>query len=71
MEGTAVFKKHKLIINFYRLAAVNFFLGVVGVVQCSRIIMWHQSQKNLPATEELKEKAEEKVEAVKAAVKSQ
>ncbi|KAK3298523.1 uncharacterized protein B0H64DRAFT_385391 [Chaetomium fimeti] len=42
----------------YLLAAVNFFLGVVGVVQCSRIIMWQQSQKGLP----------EKVEEVKEAV---
>jgi hypothetical protein len=38
------------------LAAVNFFLGVVGVVQCSRILMWQQSQKALPAAaEEVKE----------------
>lgn len=27
------------------LAAVNFFLGIVGVVQCTRIAMYHQSQK--------------------------
>lgn len=40
------------------LAAVNFFLGIVGVVQCSRIIMWQQSQKGLP------EKLEEAKEAV-------
>ncbi|KAK4042501.1 hypothetical protein C8A01DRAFT_44513 [Parachaetomium inaequale] len=40
----------------YLLAAVNFFLGVVGVVQCSRILMWQQSQKGLPeAAEEVKE----------------
>lgn len=30
--------------NFYSLAAVNFFLGCVGVVQCSRIFMYHRSQ---------------------------
>jgi hypothetical protein len=42
----------------FSLAAVNFFLGVVGVVQCSRIIMWQQSQKGLP------EKLEEAKEAV-------
>ncbi|KAF6822065.1 hypothetical protein CPLU01_12245 [Colletotrichum plurivorum] len=29
----------------YLLAAVNFFLGVVGVVQCTRIFMWQASQK--------------------------
>ncbi|KAI5922328.1 hypothetical protein F4810DRAFT_293325 [Camillea tinctor] len=33
----------------YLLAAVNFFLGCVGVVQVSRIALWHRSQKNLPA----------------------
>ncbi|KAK4125327.1 UPF0041-domain-containing protein [Parathielavia appendiculata] len=37
----------------YLLAAVNFFLGVVGVVQCTRIALWHQSQKAL--TEEAKD----------------
>ncbi|KAK9419003.1 putative Mitochondrial pyruvate carrier [Seiridium unicorne] len=68
----------------YLLAAVNFFLGIVGVVQCSRIFMYHQSVKNAPlpaAAElkedakdkavELKEDAKEKVESVKAAIKSQ
>jgi hypothetical protein len=43
-----------------RLAAVNFFLGVVGVVQCTRILMYNQSQKNKSTVE----KVEEKVEAV-------
>ncbi|KAK3367068.1 hypothetical protein B0T24DRAFT_634703 [Lasiosphaeria ovina] len=33
----------------YLLAAVNFFLGLVGIVQVSRIVMWQQSQKTLPA----------------------
>jgi len=41
----------------YLLAAVNFFLGIVGVIQCTRIGLWHQSQKALP------EKAEEVKEA--------
>ena len=42
-----------------RLAAVNFFLGIVGVVQCSRIAMYHQSQKALTAgkAEDVKEEA--------------
>jgi hypothetical protein len=47
------------------LAAVNFFLGVVGVVQCSRILMWQQSQKGLPQAVKEDVKAE-----VNAAVKS-
>ncbi|KAM7205364.1 putative mitochondrial pyruvate carrier 2 [Rhypophila sp. PSN 637] len=33
----------------YLLAAVNFFLGMVGIVQVSRITMWHQAQKKLEA----------------------
>jgi hypothetical protein len=52
------------------LAAVNFFLGVVGVIQCTRIAMYHQSQKNLPVAAELKEEAKEKVEEVKEIIKS-
>ena len=31
----------------YLLAAVNFFLGLVGIVQVSRIVMYNQSQKAL------------------------
>ena len=31
------------------LAAVNFFLGMVGIVQVSRIVMWQQAQKKLEA----------------------
>jgi mitochondrial pyruvate carrier 2 len=45
------------------LAAVNFFLGVVGVVQCSRILMWQQSQKGLAAA--VKEDVKAEVNAVK------
>jgi len=33
----------------YLLAAVNFFLGLVGVVQVSRIVMYNQSQKAIKA----------------------
>ncbi|KAI1842589.1 hypothetical protein JX266_011202 [Neoarthrinium moseri] len=57
----------------YLLAAVNFFLGMVGIVQVSRIAMYHRSQKNtgvLPTADEIKEEAKEKVEEVKNAVKS-
>lgn len=50
----------------YRLAAVNFFLGIVGVVQCTRIFMWHQSQKNKTLPEKVEEVKEEVKEAVKA-----
>lgn len=49
----------------YLLAAVNFFLGLVGVVQVSRIAMYHQSQKNASpvAVEEAKEDVKEAVKA--------
>ncbi|GKT45935.1 putative mitochondrial transport protein fsf1 [Colletotrichum spaethianum] len=45
----------------YLLAAVNFFLGVVGVVQCSRILMWQSSQKKSAAelAHEVKEDVKE------------
>ncbi|KAK1758643.1 hypothetical protein QBC47DRAFT_375340 [Echria macrotheca] len=36
----------------YLLAAVNFFLGMVGVVQVSRILMYRQSQKGLEASKD-------------------
>lgn len=55
----------------YSLAAVNGFLAIVGIVQCSRIGMYYRSQKGLPATaDEVKEEAKEKVEKVKDAVKA-
>lgn len=39
----------------YLLAAVNFFLGIVGVVQVSRILMWQSSQKNKTVVDEVKD----------------
>lgn len=45
------------------LAAVNFFLGCVGLTQLGRIFLYRRSQKNLPAA------AEEKVAEVKEATK--
>ncbi|KAK3694816.1 hypothetical protein B0T22DRAFT_453504 [Podospora appendiculata] len=48
----------------YLLAAVNFFLGVVGVIQVSRIAMYHRSQKDLPSVvEEVKEEVKQAVKA--------
>ncbi len=43
----------KLTLMKHSLAAVNFFLGLVGVVQVSRILMYQQSQKK-KAIEEAK-----------------
>ncbi|KAI1140646.1 UPF0041-domain-containing protein [Hypoxylon sp. FL0543] len=48
----------------YLLAAVNFFLGCVGITQLTRIALYRASQKNLPAA------AEEEAVKVKEAVKS-
>ncbi|GLI77818.1 hypothetical protein PoHVEF18_006112 [Penicillium ochrochloron] len=48
------------------LAAVNFFLGCVGVVQVSRIFMWQRSQKgsSLEAAHELEHEAVDSAKAV-------
>lgn len=47
----------------YLLAAVNFFLGVVGVVQVTRIMLWRSSQKNKGAVEEAKDEVKEAVKS--------
>lgn len=39
----------------YLLAAVNFFLGIVGVVQVSRILMYQASQKDKTVVDEVKD----------------
>lgn len=49
-----------------RLAAVNFFLGVVGIVQVTRILLYNQSQKNKSPVEKVEDKVKEVKEAVKA-----
>ncbi|KAK3939425.1 hypothetical protein QBC46DRAFT_263248 [Diplogelasinospora grovesii] len=54
----------------YLLAAVNFFLGLVGIVQVTRIAMYHQSQKksapSTSAVEEVKEDVKDALKPVKA-----
>lgn len=49
----------------FRLAAVNFFLGLVGVIQITRILMHDASKKDTVAgaIEEVKEEVKEKVKA--------
>jgi hypothetical protein len=56
------FQRETGLTKFNSLAAVNFFLGMVGIVQVTRITLYHQSQKNAPAASA--------VEEVKEAVKS-
>ncbi|KAJ5484842.1 mitochondrial pyruvate carrier 2 [Penicillium diatomitis] len=48
------------------LAAVNFFLGCVGVVQVSRILMWQRSQKGstIEAVKEIEQEAADSVKSV-------
>ncbi|KAK0661996.1 putative mitochondrial pyruvate carrier 2 [Lasiodiplodia hormozganensis] len=41
------------------LATVNFFLGCVGLVQTSRILLWRSSQKGDSVTDEAKQAAKE------------
>lgn len=47
------------------LAAVNFFLGVVGIIQVSRILLYRSSQKNKTVVDEVKGGVESAKEAVK------
>ncbi|KAI1077508.1 hypothetical protein F5B20DRAFT_551524 [Whalleya microplaca] len=49
----------------YLLAAVNFFLGCVGVVQVTRILLYRASQKGLPpaTAEAAKDEVKEAVKA--------
>ncbi|KAI0803828.1 UPF0041-domain-containing protein [Xylaria sp. FL0064] len=48
----------------YLLAAVNFFLGCVGIAQLTRIAMYNAAQKKLPQA------AENKAQAIKETIKS-
>jgi FMN-dependent NADH-azoreductase len=48
-----------------RLAAVNFFLGIVGIVQMSRIAIYKMNQGENPIAEavaEVKEEVKEKAQ---------
>lgn len=50
------------------LAAVNFFLGTVGVIQVSRILMWQRSEEGMNAMQQLeaaKESAAASAEGLK------
>ncbi|KAK1763566.1 hypothetical protein QBC33DRAFT_241327 [Phialemonium atrogriseum] len=48
----------------YLLAAVNFFLGVVGVIQVTRIVMYNQSQKGLHVNpDEIKDEVKEAIKS--------
>jgi hypothetical protein len=46
-----------------RLASVNFFLGLVGVVQVSRIFMYNSSQKKLTSGQQIEAAKDSAVES--------
>ena len=52
-----------------RLAAVNFFLGCVGVVQVSRILTYQRSQKGVNTQEVIKDDAKDVKDTVVGAAK--
>ena len=51
------------------MAAVNFFLGMVGIVQVGRIVLYQQSLKNASPAEKAAAVVQEPVVAVKEAIK--
>ncbi|KAL8877863.1 MAG: hypothetical protein Q9198_004208, partial [Flavoplaca austrocitrina] len=51
------------------LAAVNFFLGCVGVVQVTRILRWQSQSKKDTITEVAQQDAEEEARTAKGIVK--
>jgi mitochondrial pyruvate carrier 2 len=53
----------------YSLAAVNFFLGIVGAIQVGRILMYQQSLKGTTATGEIKDMVKSEAATVKGIVK--
>jgi mitochondrial pyruvate carrier 2 len=48
-----------------RLAAVNFFLGIVGVIQVSRIVAYNYSKKGESTTTQLEDAKEDVVDSAK------
>jgi len=52
------------------LATVNFFLGVVGVVQVTRILMYNAEQKKKGVAAEIKDEVVEGVKEAKDAIKA-
>lgn len=54
---------------FYRLAAVNFFLGCVGVTQVTRILLYQRSVKDGSIDNIVEDTAKDIVESTKKASK--
>jgi hypothetical protein len=44
---------------------VNFFMGCVGAIQLTRIIMYQQSLKNSPILQQVEEKKDQGIDKVK------
>lgn len=54
---------------YYSLAAVNFFLGCVGITQVTRILMHQRSNKKNPYLHMVQDDGHDVVGAVKGVVK--
>jgi mitochondrial pyruvate carrier 2 len=52
------------------LAAVNFFLFIVGTTQVTRILMYRQSQKGTTIAQEVKDQAKEQGKVLESEVKA-
>lgn len=63
--STQVYKNTPKPTNMNSLAAVNFFLGLVGIVQVSRILMYESDKKKglVEVVEDVKEDVKDKVKA--------
>lgn len=59
------YHRHKETNGSNSLAAVNFFLGCVGIVQVSRIVMWQRSVKGDAASELVQQDAKDAVRTAK------
>lgn len=56
--------------TWHRLAAVNFFLGCVGVTQVTRILMWQRSQEAVSAGQVAEKDAKEVADTAKGIAKN-
>lgn len=59
-------ERQEIVANYFiqtRLAAVNFFLGIVGVIQVSRIAAYNYNKKGESTTEQLEGATEDIVDS--------
>lgn len=68
--NVAVEPPFQLTSHFTSLAAVNFLLGCVGVVQVTRILMYQQSLKDTTLPEVARQDAKDEAEIAKGIAKN-